>query len=229
MAHTTAKDFTEVKLEDHIKTVLLDLDNTCYQYDPCHKVALQNLQQAIENITGHILNFDEKYKEAQQQVKRRIPTSASSHSRILYIQAFFEIIDRKDGHIHAPLLEKLYWDTFLKTMKKVPGLDDFLAICQKSDKTVVVVSDLTTAIQCQKLLTLNIAKSIDFLVTAEEVGADKPDHKPFLVALEKANGKPESSIVIGDNYERDIKGAMALDIASILITHDTKNQTTPVR
>jgi FMN phosphatase YigB (HAD superfamily) len=229
MAHTTATDFTKIKLASHIKTVLLDLDNTCYQYDPCHLAALQALRQAIENVTGSIPDFDVKYKEAQELVKSRIPTHAASHSRILYAQSLCELLGRTDGHIHAPSLEKVYWDTFIKTMKKVAGLDDFLANCRKSGTTVVVVSDLTTTIQCQKLIALDIAKSIDFLVTAEEAGADKPDPKPFLVALEKARGDIHTSVVIGDNHERDIKGASFLGISSIQIMHDTKNQKTPLR
>lgn len=229
MAHTTATDFTEITLASHIKTVLLDLDNTCYQYDTCHIAALEAFRQAIENITGPIPDFDEKYKDAQRRVKSRIPTHAASHSRILYAQSLCELLGRTDGHIHAPFLEKAYWDTFLKTMKKVAGLDEFLANCRKSGTTVAVVSDLTTTIQCQKLVALDIAKTIDFLVTAEEVGADKPDPKPFLAALEKAKGDTSSAVVIGDNHERDIRGADSLGIDSILITHDTKNQTIPLR
>lgn len=229
MSHTAISDFTNIKLEAHIKTVLLDLDNTCYRYEPCHKGAQESFFKAIEKIVGPTPELELIYKEAQLKVKGRIPTQASSHSRILYAQTIFELLGRKDGHLYAPYLENEYWSAFIKKMEKVKGLDTFLANCQKSDTTVVVISDLTTAIQCQKLLALNIAKSIDFLVTAEEVGADKPDPKPFLVALEKANGKPESSIVIGDNYERDIKGAISLGIDSILITHDATNKTTLLR
>lgn len=228
MLYKTAKDFTEIALEPNVKTILLDLDNTCYEYEPCHVAALAEFKKATENITGSIPDFDNKYKEAQQQVKNRIPTSAASHSRILYAQALFEILGRTDGHIHAPLIEKAYWDTFLKTMKKSVGLNDFLANCRKSGKTIVVVSDLTTRVQCQKLVALNIAESIDFLVTSEEVGTEKPDPKPFLIALEKAKSDTKTSIVIGDNYERDIKVAISLNIASIMITHDSKNQKNPI-
>lgn len=229
MSHTTVTDFTQIELPSHIRTVLLDLDNTCYQYDPCHQAAMRDFRLKLEGIIGPLSNFDESYKIAQQRVKSRIPTHAASHSRILYAQTLCEILGRTDAHIHAPSLEKVYWDTFLNTMQKTAGLGAFLAHCRKSGKTVVVVSDLTTTIQCQKLATLQIATDIDYLVTAEEVGADKPDPKPFLVALEKAGGDIQTSVVIGDNLERDIAGATALGMASILITHDPKNQTNPVR
>lgn len=229
MEHVTATDFTDIVLDTRIKTILLDLDNTCYLYDPCHENGLRQLQIELEKIVGPLADFSITYQEAQNQVKKRIPTQAASHSRILYVQALFEILHKTDGHIHAPTLEKVYWEAFFAEMKPTAGLSDFLANCHKNDTTVVVVSDLTTTIQCQKLIALGIAKSIDFLVTAEEVGADKPDPKPFLVALEKAHGDRHTAVVIGDNYERDIKGASALGIDSILITHGTQYKKTPLR
>lgn len=227
MSQTIVTDFTQIKLPAGIKTILLDLDNTCYEYYPCHQAGLLEMQQAIQKITGPISNFSSIYQEAQKRVKNRISTQAASHSRVLYAQALFELLGRHDGHIYAHLLEEVYWTTFLKTMKKTHGLDDFLADCRKNATTVVVVSDLTTTIQCRKLMVLNIAESIDFLVTAEEAGADKPDPKPFLVALEKAQGDIATTLVIGDSEAKDIAGAEALGISTILLRHEAKiTQTT---
>ena len=138
MSHTTATDFTHIKLPSQVKTVLLDLDNTCYQYDPCHQAAMQDFRQALESIVGPITDFDTLYKAAQQQVKSRIPTHAASHSRVLYAQALCELLGRTDAHIHAAHLEKVYWDTFLSTMQKTAGLDAFLAHCPKNDTTIFI-------------------------------------------------------------------------------------------
>ena len=222
-------DFQTLTLPDSIKTVLLDLDNTCYKYEPCHDKALSKTRQVIESIVGQLPNFAGLYSQAQKQTKERIPTLAASHSRILYFQALFEILGRSDGHLHAPRLEEIYWEAFMSVMEKTIGLDDFLANSRRSGKTIVVVSDLTATIQCQKLLALHLEDKIDFLVTAEEVGAEKPDAKPFLVALEKAGSGADAAVMIGDNYERDIVGAENLGIDGILITHDTSTQKTSLR
>ncbi len=229
MKHATATDFTDIILDSHIRTILLDLDNTCYLYAPCHQAGLKQMQIEAEKIFGLLPDFLLRYKNAQEQVKRRIPTQAASHSRVLYAQTLGELLGRKDGHIFAPILEKTYWDAFFTEMKPILGLNAFLADCRKNDTTVVVVSDLTTTIQCHKLIALDIAKDIDFLVTAEEVGTDKPDPKPFLIAIEKAKGKIDTSLIIGDNYERDIKGAISIGIDSILITHGKQNQKNSLR
>lgn len=229
MPYLTVTNFSQIKIPAGINTVLLDLDNTCYQYDPCHKAALFQMQKEVEKIIGYsIPDFLSKYKEAQLQVKKRIPTQAASHSRALYAQTLFELLDRKDGPAYAHTLEEIYWDTFLKTMKKKPGLDDFLADCHKNDTTVVVVSDLTTTIQCKKIVVLGIADAIDYLVTSEEVGVEKPDPKPFLLALEKAQSNTKTAVVIGDSLEKDYAGAKALDMSFILLQHEAKTPQTTI-
>ncbi len=229
MSQMTISNFKNLNLPLNTRTVLLDLDNTCYQYNPCHEAALRATQAEIEKILGTLPNFPDLYNEAQQKVKSRIPTQAASHSRILYFQALFESVGRTDSQKYILALENVYWSTFISAMKKTEGLDDFLAECRKNGTTVVVVSDLTTAVQCAKISALDIADKIDYLVTSEEAGADKPNQAPFLIALEKARGTRSTALVIGDSLEKDIAGAKALGIPSILFRHDTQTDSGAVR
>jgi len=223
MSHSVIFNFTNLTLDPHIKTLLLDLDNTCYEYLPCHQEALNLAHTAIEQIVGPLPLFSRQYSEAQLQVKSRIPTHSASHSRVLYFQTLFELLGRKDGHIHAVNLENTYWGKFISTMQISPGLDTFLAETKGNGTTIVVVSDLTTALQCKKIATLGIADKVDYLVTSEEVGADKPKSAPFQVALKKAAGIAAETVMIGDSHEKDILGAKALGISTIHFCYDKKN------
>lgn len=219
MSTKIISDFCDLTLDTQIKTVLLDIDNTCYQYEPCHKLALEKVHSSIENIVGPLPNFSELYKKAQKQIKKQIPNHAASHSRILYFLNIFEQLGRRDGHIYVKDLEDQYWRTFFPVMQKTRGLENFLNTVRKNGVTVVVVSDLTTAIQCEKIKHLGITHLIDFIVTSEEVGADKPSSSPFLKALEKAGNDIKTAVVIGDSIEKDFTGAETLSIPTILIKH----------
>ncbi len=213
-------DFSAIEVPDHITTILLDLDNTCYEYEPCSVAARAAVGKAICDIIGVDIDFQTMYSEAQMTVKARIPTHGASHSRALYFQTLFEELGRTDGHIHADTLERLYWDTFFTIMKPVSGLREFLAQSARSGKTIVVISDLTTAIQCEKLRRLGIAESVDYLVTSEEAGVEKPAPAMFALALEKAGATATTTLMIGDSEEKDIAGARALNLYSILIHHE---------
>ena len=186
MSHSVIFDFNNLTLDSHIKTLLLDLDNTCYEYKPCHQAALESVRIEIEKIVGLLPEFTTQYSAAQAQVKARIPTQAASHSRVLYFQALFELLGRTDGHIHAANLEEIYWSTFTSKMQLAAGLGNFLVQTRENGTTIVVVSDLTTALQCKKMNALGMADKIDYLVTSEEAGVEKPGAAMFLIALEKA-------------------------------------------
>ncbi len=217
---TTISDFTNLTLPPHIRTVFLDLDNTCYVYEPCSIAARAAVADAIIAIVGPLPDFQTRYKAAQEIVKARIPTHGSSHNRALYFQTLFEGLGRTDGHIHADTLERVYWETFFTIMKPVSGLLDFLATCHQHDTTVVVVSDLTASIQCEKMRRLGIADLVHYMVTSEEAGADKPHSVMFALALKKAAADVHTTLMIGDSEPKDIAGARAQGIHTILIRHE---------
>lgn len=218
---TAIRDFTDLKLPTEIKAVLIDFDNTFYQYQPCHTHALAEVRRFIETRYGALEDFEKLYKEAQEKVKRRIPNHAASHSRILYFQNFLEELNSEHLISESLELETIYWQAFKSKMVPIPGLLDFLAECKKSGTKVVVVSDLTTRLQFQKLIQLGVADLISQVVTSEEAGAEKPDPAIFRLALEKLELVAADVIMIGDSEDRDIKGAEALGIPTIQIVHET--------
>lgn len=224
----TISDFTNLVLPPDIRTVFLDLDNTCYIYEPCSLAARTAVASTITDIVGPLPDFQTRYEAAQEVVKARIPTHGSSHNRALYFQTLFEQLGRTDGHIHADQLETVYWEAFFTIMKPVAGLVDFLAQCQQNDTTVVVVSDLTASIQCEKMRRLSIADFVHYLVTSEEAGADKPNHIMFELALMKASAAAASTLMIGDSETKDITGARALGIHTILIRHEDLSHPSPL-
>jgi HAD superfamily hydrolase (TIGR01509 family) len=201
-----------------IRAVFLDLDNTLYTYDPCHNAAMDAVEAYLATVPILIPSFKERYIYAQKVVKERISHQGASHSRLLYFQHIIEEIDPTLVYSLAPALEEVYWETFLTKMEIMPGLIEFLADCAARGPTIVVVSDLTTAIQCKKITTLGIAPYITYLVTSEATGADKPDPAMFTTALKKANVAANEAVMIGDSIEKDIKGARQLGIHAILFS-----------
>lgn len=225
---TTISDFINLVLPPDIRTVFLDLDNTCYIYEPCSLAARAAAASAISDIVGPLPDFQTRYEAAQEVVKARIPTDGSSHNRALYFQTLFEQLGRTDGHIYADVLERVYWEAFFTIMKPVAGLLDFLAECQQNDTTVVVVSDLTASIQCEKIRRLGIAHLVDYLVTSEEAGADKPNPIMFTLALEKASADARTTVMIGDSETKDTSGARTSGIHGILIRHEDISHPSPL-
>ena len=141
---------------------------------------------------------------------------------MLYFQRMFENL-KMNAQLHALKTYEIYWDVFLKSMKLYEGAGIFLQLTK--DVPICLVTDLTAHIQHRKLLELNIEKYINFMVSSEEAGIEKPHSHIFEMALSKLKLQPNDVIMIGDNFQKDIVGASLLGIRSFWINPDEHHPT----
>jgi putative hydrolase of the HAD superfamily len=211
-------NFPKIILEKQIKGILLDLDNTLYSYDNCHAHAIDNIKVYLKNnynISSE--KFEKLYKQSRQRVNIDLNTQGSSHSRLLYFQKLTEDIFDKTKFDLILILKEIYWEAFFKEMILLENVLDFFKECKNNKLKICIVTDLTVEIQLKKLKKLNIEEYIDFLVTSEEAGVEKPHPYIFKLALEKLKLNENEVIMIGDNDKKDILGAENLSIQSINI------------
>ena len=72
---------------------------------------------------------------------------------------------------------------------------------------------------------LGLSGSIDFAVTSSEVGCEKPDPRIFAEALRRAESTPPSNaVMVGDQIESDINGAMAAGIQPVLLDRNSQHK-----
>jgi putative hydrolase of the HAD superfamily len=74
-------------------------------------------------------------------------------------------------------------------------------------------------VQNEKLLNSNIYHFFLTITNSEMVGVKKPNKKIFQVALDKANANKTNSIMIGDNLDADVIGALKFGMSSILFNY----------
>ena len=189
--------------------VLLDIDNTIYDYASAHNQAMIAVLRKAKNLLGvEEKSFELAFKKGRQEIKERLGHSASAHSRLLYIQRAIEIIGLKTQVLASLDLEQTYWRCFLAHANLLEGVRDFLEELSLLGIPCAVVTNLTTQIQFRKLIYFEITKYFEAIVTSEEVGVDKPSAEMFLLALSKL-GIPTDTVVwmIGDDPQADIEGS----------------------
>ncbi len=72
---------------------------------------------------------------------------------------------------------------------------------------LAVVSDAPSREAWMRIYYLNLYHFFDAVITFDDSGERKPSSKPFEMALNKLQLKPEDSLMIGDWPERDVVGA----------------------
>ena len=71
-------------------------------------------------------------------------------------------------------------------------------------------------VQFKKLNACGLSGYFDNIILSEDAGANKPSRIFFDYAFRETNANPSSTIMIGDNYNTDIIGAMDAGIDTIL-------------
>ncbi len=203
--------------------ILLDLDNTVYDYKQAHEPAIAAaLQWLAHELEQKLEAVEAQYVDCRRRVNKSLHGLASSHSRLLYFQGIAEAFGRFP-HLIAGSAEDLYWQIFFDNMHLRPGC---LAFLQSVGLPIAIVTDLTARIQFEKIAHLKIATYLQAIVTSEESGHEKPHPRIFELAAQKLDLPLTRLCMIGDSFERDIEGARQLGLDCYWFnTEDGANQT----
>ena len=201
------------------KGILLDIDNTLYEYEKTHSKALNELMLYCNNkFNIPNSNILDAYNKARKRVHIELSETASSHNRLLYIQKMLEILNVNSVKYSLEIYE-VYWNTFLENIEVYDGVYEFLEMYKNK---ICLVTDLTAHIQHRKIKKIKLDDYANFAVTSEEAGKEKPHPYMFMMALEKLNLKAEDVCMIGDSFKKDIIGASNLGIKSIWLNKEQK-------
>lgn len=80
---------------------------------------------------------------------------------------------------------------------------------------MTIVTNGFDEIQATKIESAGIGHYFRHIITSQRAGSKKPSRKIFEFALEQTGHVPESAVMIGDNLQTDIAGAMSAGIDTI--------------
>ena len=209
------------------RAVLFDLDDTLYPYPPCNEAGKRAAYETFRE-RGYELDretFRERYQEARREVKRELAGTASAHERFLYFKRL--IASHADTHRSgdALALGEAYWGAYVETMELSDGVETAFTRLREAGLDVAIVTNLTTRIQLEKIEQLGIGDQIDYLLTSEETGREKPSSVMFTLTLARLDCRPSEALMVGDSPTSDIEGGHAVGLDTVLVNNDAEELT----
>jgi putative hydrolase of the HAD superfamily len=107
----------------------------------------------------------------------------------------------------AQLCARSYNDYRREYLQLWPGVLELLAALRKRGSKLALVTNGFAETHREKIVLLGLESAFDEVFIADEVGMLKPDPRLFRLACQRLGAKPEQSAMVGDRYERDIRGA----------------------
>ena len=203
--------------------LFFDLDHTLWDFDSNAKESLNELYKIFELERKMILRFEEFY------------STYTRHNTILwdrYQKGFVSSEDLKwkrmwrtllDFHIADETLAKEMSAQFLEilpTKKKVFDYTfEILDYLTRKNYSIHIITNGFEKTQWSKLNNSNLSKYFKHVITSEISNSVKPNKEIFEYALDKTKGLLEESIMIGDNPDADIQGAINAGMDTIFVNH----------
>ena len=199
------------------KAVIFDIDGTIYSYVENDKIAVEKLCEYAEKVLNvEETEFRKIYQEARRIVKEeRLTDGGARHSRVLFFQTALELLG-KNPFCHILEMYDIYWNNFLANMKPFEGAAEFIEKLHRAGVKIALCTDMTAHIQYRKIKQLGLNNFIDFMVTSEETGLEKPARIMFELVLKKLNVKAAETAYFGDSPERDMAGAKKVGMTPFL-------------
>ncbi|MFZ1019222.1 MAG: HAD family hydrolase [Candidatus Cybelea sp.] len=96
-----------------------------------------------------------------------------------------------------------------------PGAVELLKTLRERGMRLGIVTNGLSETHREKIALLRISEYFDAIFLADEVGMIKPDPLLFAHACRTLGGAPAHSAMVGDRYDRDIRGALEAGLFTI--------------
>jgi putative hydrolase of the HAD superfamily len=203
--------------------LFFDLDHTLWDFDTNARASLEELYLEFNLVSRSIPDFEAFYENYLH------------HNKILwerYQQGFIKADELKWRRMWRTLLEFKIGDEALAKEMSIRFLDllpqkrqlfpytrEILQYLRDKDYVLHLITNGFQKTQWQKIKASGIDQFFTEVITSEASNSMKPEAEIFAYALKTTSAQKETSIMIGDNLEADIRGGMNAGLDTIFVNH----------
>lgn len=200
-----------------MKHLFFDWDRTLWHFDKNSALALKEIFHK-KNLQAKFTSFESFYEIYQTHNHRlwNLYREGKIEKEDLSSKRFsltFEQANITDKQFAQDFSEEYLQATTTKT-ELFPNAKECL-LYLKSKYKLHIITNGFVEVQYLKIKNSGLAHFFSEIITSEEAGALKPHPKIFEFALSKTGAKLENSVLIGDDLEADIKGAINFGMKNI--------------
>ncbi len=209
-----------------IKHVFFDLDHTLWDFDKNSALTFEKIFK-IHNLDISLENFLEVYEPVNLRYWKRYSHDEIDQMELRYGRLRDTFKEIGFG-VDQTLIHDLSTD-YIKYLSSFSHLFDgtieLLNYLQPKYQLHIITNGFEEA-QLKKMNSSAITAYFKTITNAEMAGVKKPNPIIFDHALKIANAQSQESIMIGDNYEADVLGAMNVGYDAIFFNY-RNDQTEP--
>ncbi|WP_431137000.1 YjjG family noncanonical pyrimidine nucleotidase [Psychroserpens mesophilus] len=211
-----------MKIKD-IKHVFFDLDHTLWDFDKNSALTFDKIFQ-LHQLDINRVQFSTVYEPINLNYWKLYREEKINKSSLRY-KRLKDAFDAIAYEVSDDTINQLSEDyiTYLTTFNHLfEGTFALLEHLKERYKLHIITNGFDEA-QQKKMDNANISQYFETVTNSEIAGVKKPNPIIFKYALDIAKAQPHESIMIGDNMEADILGALDMGFDAILFNYHNHN------
>lgn len=210
------------KVKTDITDVFFDLDHTLWDFEKNSALAFEMLFQkhkvevGLEEFLLHYIPINFKYWEMYRKDK-----VSQSQLRLGRLKDVFDILEYKIEDEIIIFLSNQYLHHLPEYNHLFDGTIEILEYL-KPKYNLHIITNGFAEIQNNKLVNSNLSHYFQTVTNSETAGVKKPNPIIFQYALDLAQAQKETSIMIGDCLESDVRGAISHGLDAIYFNEACK-------
>jgi putative hydrolase of the HAD superfamily len=203
--------------------LFFDLDHTIWDFETNSKEAMldvYHINQLSEKGVPDFNAFFEKYSYHNHRLWDKYSKGQLKQEELRWKRMWLSLLDFK---IADETLSRNMGANFLEILpnknKLFPYTIEILSYLKNKGYQMHLITNGFEKVQYNKIEKSNISNYFTEVITSEGSNSLKPNREIFEHALEKSGAIIDKSIMIGDNIEADIKGAMNIGMDTIFVNH----------
>jgi len=206
-------------MNNNITDVFFDLDHTLWDFDKNSALTFKLIFKK-HNVNANLKTFLNFYEPINLEYWKLYREEKISKPNLRY-RRLKDTFDAMQLIVSDEIINTLSEDyiTYLTTYNYLfDGTIEILEYLKSKYKLHIITNGFKEA-QKNKLEKSKIAHYFNTVTDSEMVGVKKPNPAIFDFALNLANARKENSIMIGDNLEADIEGALNIGLDAICFNY----------
>lgn len=200
--------------KEHITDLFFDLDHTIYDFDKNSALTFQAIFTEME-LSG-VDDFMTHFKPINDSYWERFSREEISRDSLRYgrLKDTFDAINVKINDDHIYYIADEFIGKLPNYNHVFDGAYETLDVL-KNNYRLHIITNGPDAIQEKKLKNANLTAYFQTITNSEIAGVKKPHPGIFQHALTTANTKAKNSIMIGDNINADVYGALNVGMQAV--------------
>jgi len=203
--------------------IFFDLDHTLWDFETNSRQTLEDMYQTYNLQQKGVYSFEAFYKNYMvhnEKLWDRFRKGFIKLDDLRWKRMWLTLLDFKIGDEKLALdMAKRFLDLLPTRKTLFPYTVEILTYLTNKGYSLHLITNGFEETQHSKLKYSGIDSYFGEIITSEGSNYIKPNKEIFDYAFQKTNALPEQSIMIGDNIEVDIQGAINAGIDQVFVNH----------